>query len=504
MPRVGVFHVVVGVGAEGSQEAKDFWAWAKSAHPEWSEADLQRLWHLDRNMTAAHFWQTHPELDEETKQRLWHARKNKNEGVSISDVVNVAALPFTAPVKAAAAITKSIPIVGDVTRIMNDFQSAPIHAISQIASGANVSETALNFAKDQLKSVKEIAPYAQTIVSVVPGIGTGVAAAIAAGAALAEGKPITEALESAVAGAIPGGAIAQAAFHTAMAAAQGKNLAQAALESTRNLIPDGPARKAFDVGLAVATGKNLQSAVANGLASLAPAQVQSLIASGKQAVGSIPAVASIARSLPAAAQDGVAAAASLLKQAGANNVAASALRGKLTPDQAKGFDAALKAANPTWLTPLVAGAPPMRTPPKPATAAPPMKAPPGPAKAPAAASAAAPATAPRLVAPVTKSVGKPSAAASAPAAAAANAVVPAFPPYPFPPQQQAGLSGCGDSISSKRWGPPFMDISGPMEWAARSAVNGSRGRPRMVEGPDGNTYLFSMENGVLTGRKEVA
>jgi hypothetical protein len=53
------------------------------------------------------------------------------------------------------------------------------------------------------------------------------------------------------------------------------------------------------------------------------------------------------------------------------------------------------------------------------------------------------------------------------------------------------------------WGPTIVDMPQHMEWAGRSAVHGSHGRPRKVLGPDGTTYLFAIENGTLTARPAV-
>jgi hypothetical protein len=61
--------------------------------------------------------------------------------------------------------------------------------------------------------------------------------------------------------ALPGGAVAQAAFDTAVNLARGKNIGEALLDAARNRLPGGPAaRAAFDGALALAQGKKLQDA----------------------------------------------------------------------------------------------------------------------------------------------------------------------------------------------------------------------------------------------------
>ena len=59
-------------------------------------------------------------------------------------------------------------------------------------------------------------------------------------------------------------------------------------------------------------------------------------------------------------------------------------------------------------------------------------------------------------------------------------------------------------LGAPTWGPVIRSMPKLMEWAGRSAVNGSRGRPRMVRAPDGTTYLFALEGGALTARAQVA
>jgi hypothetical protein len=168
----------------------------------------------------------------------------------------------------AAKTVGRIPVVGDIaraglnaTRLALGPAAIAIDAGQRLARGQNLG-TALRGAvsshvdavRDQLKLAEMVAPF-------IPGIGTGVAAALGAANALASGRPITEALISAARSALPGGAIAQAAFDTAVNLARGKNIGEALLEAARNRLPGGPAaRAAFDGALALAQGKKLQDA----------------------------------------------------------------------------------------------------------------------------------------------------------------------------------------------------------------------------------------------------
>jgi hypothetical protein len=132
---------------------------------------------------------------------------------------------------------------------------------SGVARGQNIFKAATKAMQAGIGDVRESLRFAAMVAPFVPGIGTGVAAALGAANALASGQPITEALISAARSALPGGAIAQTAFDTAMNLAKGKNLLNSALEAARGQLPGGPAAQAaFDAGLALAKGKSIQDA----------------------------------------------------------------------------------------------------------------------------------------------------------------------------------------------------------------------------------------------------
>jgi hypothetical protein len=86
-----------------------------------------------------------------------------------------------------------------------------------------------------------------------------VAAALGAANALADGRPITEALIAAARSALPGGKIAQGGFDMAVNLARGKNLSEAALATARAQLPPA-ARPAFDAAVALGKGKRVQDA----------------------------------------------------------------------------------------------------------------------------------------------------------------------------------------------------------------------------------------------------
>lgn len=158
--------------------------------------------------------------------------------------------------KGAARSLKSDPLLGFV---------------ANVASGQNVLRAAQQAAKAGINDVREQLRFAQMVAPFIPGIGTGVAAALGAANALAAGRPITAALIEAARSAVPGGVVAQAAFDMAVNLAKGKTLTQAALETARNRLPGGPAAQAaFDTAVALSQGKRIQEAALAGAGRVLP------------------------------------------------------------------------------------------------------------------------------------------------------------------------------------------------------------------------------------------
>jgi hypothetical protein len=185
----------------------------------------------------------------------------------VRDVARAAGNVATAVDKAASTIGR-IPIVGDIARgALGVVRTAlgptaiAIDAATRLARGENLGNAFKGAVRGQIDAVRDQLKLAQMVAPFVPGIGPGIGAALGAANALANGQPITEAVMAAARSALPGGAIAQFAFDTAVGLAQGKNIAQAGLEAARNRLPGGPAaRAAFDAALALAQGKKLQDA----------------------------------------------------------------------------------------------------------------------------------------------------------------------------------------------------------------------------------------------------
>jgi hypothetical protein len=106
------------------------------------------------------------------------------------------------------------------------------------------------FLKDVGKVVKGATGIIQSVVSLVPGIGTGISAAIGAGMALLEGGgPLDVALNAAF-GAIPIPPgirdVAHMALDAALKLAHGGNIEDTAIASIRSQIPSGLPQQIFD------------------------------------------------------------------------------------------------------------------------------------------------------------------------------------------------------------------------------------------------------------------
>jgi len=140
------------------------------------------------------------------------------------------------------------------------------------ARGENIVKAAGKAFQAGIGDVRKSLQFAAMVAPFIPGVGTGVAAALSAANALASGRPISEAMIAAARGAVPGGAIAQMAFDTALNLAKGKNIGAALLDSARSRLPGGPAAQAaFDAAVTIAKGKSIQDAAFAATGRLLPA-----------------------------------------------------------------------------------------------------------------------------------------------------------------------------------------------------------------------------------------
>lgn len=217
-------------------------------------------------------------------------------------------------VNAAGSLATHVPVLGPLAHSVAQLVTAPLAVADQLAAGGRLDRVAMGNLKASLASVKQVAPYAQTVLSLVPAVGEGLSGAIGAGLALASGQNITDALVSGVRSALPGGALAAAAFDVAHAAMQGKPITAIAL----NALPLPAAQKnalVQGVSLArdLASGKKVSQALVDAATHALPpnlvqaVQIGAAIAHAKNLQGAVGTLAHAA-SLTSAVQTGTAAA----------------------------------------------------------------------------------------------------------------------------------------------------------------------------------------------------
>jgi hypothetical protein len=194
------------------------------------------------------------------------------------DIVHTMNKAVQLPGKAIKATLGKIPIIGEpITAAVNLSPEKALGGFTtRVMRGERIDRAFMRTGKAQLKAAKTLAPYVQTVVSFVPGVGTGVAAAIAAGTAIAEGRTITDAVLRGVKGALPGGPVAATAFDTAVAITKGKRIDKAAINALKNQLPAG-AREAVSVVEGLAKGKSISTAALNAAKSRLPPQARGAV-----------------------------------------------------------------------------------------------------------------------------------------------------------------------------------------------------------------------------------
>jgi len=267
---------------------------------------------------------------------------------------NVTKVATKAVAKAAGGVTKivakgagglgdlagKIPVIGTPLHAALDMANSPFRLADALAHGARVDRAVLSHFKQQIASTRTLAPYAQTVVSMVPGVGSGVSGAIAAASALAQGRPISEAAMAAVKGALPGGPLASAGFDLARKVASGQNVAASALSAARDQLPK-EARAAFDVGLALTQGKKMQDALVSAVANLTPAGMVPFAKVGAALTNLAPNMKALRTALSMKEKMGFDIVNGVLAHSGVPEHALLALRQKLGPEAKRGFDAAI-------------------------------------------------------------------------------------------------------------------------------------------------------------------
>lgn len=199
-------------------------------------------------------------------------RKSSGGGMFgwVSNVVKTAGAALHSVTKGISdvtgAITKAvgkIPIVGGPLKAAFDVALVgPFRVTDGIITGKRIDKVVFNELKAGVTAVKEVAPYVQTVASLVPGVGTGISGALGAGLAIADGRPITEALEAGIKGAIPGGPVGQSLYAVTSGVMAGKGVDEIALNALP--IPDASKKAlatALEVTKRVAKGERVDKIV---------------------------------------------------------------------------------------------------------------------------------------------------------------------------------------------------------------------------------------------------
>lgn len=146
-------------------------------------------------------------------------------------------------------VLKRVPVLGPLVKSVHNLANMPVTMSQHILEGQRIDKVALNGLKDSIKEVKAVAPYVQTVISLVPGIGTGISGALGASLALASGHSISDAMIEGLKGALPGGPAAAAAFEVAKGVIKGDRIDTIAIHA----LPIAPSAKdALLKGLSVA------------------------------------------------------------------------------------------------------------------------------------------------------------------------------------------------------------------------------------------------------------
>ncbi len=177
----------------------------------------------------------------------------------LKKAVNSAGSGLVHGITAATNTIGKVPVVGGGLKGVFSIVASPLKLTGSIADGRRLDRAMMDHFHDQLGAAKDVAPYAQTVVSFVPGVGNIVSGALGAGIALANGQPITQALMEATKGALPGGALSKSVFNVAQSAVQGKNITDIGLSAIPGMtdLQTKALKTAVDAAKDIAAGKNV-------------------------------------------------------------------------------------------------------------------------------------------------------------------------------------------------------------------------------------------------------
>jgi hypothetical protein len=300
---------------------------------------------------------------------------------SMKKAVKVVGTPIKLAAKAGRTIGKTlgkVPVIGGGLKGVFDLTAnGPFQIAGHIASGERLDKVALGAIKDHVASVKAVAPYAQTVIGLVPAIGPGINAGIGASLALASGQPISQAIMEGAKAMLPGGPLAKQIFSATQAVVQGKSLSNIALaalpldaqskkgigmaldvtshlakgervdkilisqaDDAMKLLP-GDIKKALQISTALSHAQNLQKIA---LQHVRVPALANLKAGGMNLIKASPVLVSAGHVLKtSASRDGYALAVGALAHSRPQPFHLAAIRAKIGPQQMQGFDLAVAA-----------------------------------------------------------------------------------------------------------------------------------------------------------------
>ena len=187
-----------------------------------------------------------------------------------------------------------IPVIGPLYSALWTHVTSPLDVFNRVVQGQPINTAFLDTLHSELRVAKTVAPYAQMVMQIVPGVGPIASGAISAGIALAEGQTIDQALLEGVKGALPGGPLAKAAFTATQKALQGQNIGDAissaavqqALSTAGVSVPDSASTvlaAGVNVSKGIVQGKDIKDATVSAAIQALPAASKELAIAAQQA-----------------------------------------------------------------------------------------------------------------------------------------------------------------------------------------------------------------------------
>jgi len=165
-------------------------------------------------------------------------------------------------------------IFGDIVHAVSSVArtvASPVASVAKAAYGLASQGTHLLQSGLHAITNNPLWDIAKTGISFIPGVGTAVSAGMAGAAALGRGESLANIGLAAARGALPGGAVTQAAFDAAIGLAKGRNVTDAILQAARSQVPGGEVGKAaFDAATAIAKGHALSDVALSAIRAKVP------------------------------------------------------------------------------------------------------------------------------------------------------------------------------------------------------------------------------------------